>query len=75
VRTRNINTINDKILETMHQNATHFVEPKTRMLTTVGTEIPCGGPFQPLYKNINGRWIETSSTLQLAKTPLELLCS
>jgi hypothetical protein len=36
----------------------------------VGTKIPCGGPFQPRYKNINGQWIETSPTLQLTTTPI-----
>jgi hypothetical protein len=42
------------------------------MLTTVGTEIPCGGPFQPRFRNLNGRWIETSPTLQLAATPIDV---
>jgi hypothetical protein len=64
-RTRSTNLINDDLIETLRLNASLFVEPKTRMLTTVGTEIPCGGPFQPRYKNLNGRWIETSPTLQL----------
>jgi hypothetical protein len=70
-RTRSTNLINDDLLETLRQNASLFVEPKTRMLTTVGTEIPCGGPFQPRYKNMNGRWIETTPTLQLAMTPID----
>jgi hypothetical protein len=47
------------------------MEPKTQMLTTVGTEIPCGRPFQPRYKNLNGRWIETSPTLQLTTTYID----
>jgi hypothetical protein len=64
--------INDNLIETLRQNASLFVEPKTRMLTTVGTEIPCGGPFQPRYKNINGRWIETRPTLQLTTTPINV---
>jgi hypothetical protein len=38
----------------------------------VGTKIPCGGRFQPRYKNLNGRWIETSPTLQLAATPIDV---
>jgi hypothetical protein len=53
-------------------NASLFVEPKTRMLTAVGTKIPCGGPFQPRCRNLNGRWIETSPTLQLAATPIDV---
>jgi hypothetical protein len=42
------------------------------MLTTVGTEIPCGGQFQPRYKNLNGRWNETSPTLKLRTTPINV---
>jgi hypothetical protein len=71
-RTRSTNLINDDLIETLQLNTSLFVEPKTRMLTTVGTEIPCGGPFQPRYKNINGRWIETSPTLQLTMTPINV---
>jgi hypothetical protein len=56
-RTRSTNPINDDLIETPRLNASLFVEPNTRMLTTVGTEIPCEGPFQPKYKNLNGRWI------------------
>jgi hypothetical protein len=63
-RTRSTNLINNDLIEIL------YVEPKTRMLTTVGTEIPCGGLFQPRYKNMNGRWIETSPTLQLTTTPI-----
>jgi hypothetical protein len=48
------NPINDDLIETLRLNASLFVEAKTRMFTTVGTEIPCGGPFQPRYKNLNG---------------------
>jgi hypothetical protein len=61
---------NDELIETLRKNDSLFVEPKTRMITTVGTEIPCGGLFQPRYQNLNGRWIETSPTLQLATTPI-----
>jgi hypothetical protein len=71
-RTRSTNMINDDLIETLRQNASLFVEPKTRMLTTVGTETPCGGPFQPRYKNLIGRWIETSPTLQLTTTPIDV---
>jgi hypothetical protein len=71
-RTRSTNQISDDLIETLRLNASLFVEPKTRMLTTVGTEIPCGGPFQPRYKNLNGRWIKTSPTLQLTKTPVHV---
>jgi hypothetical protein len=67
------NQINDdKLIETLRKNASLFVEPQTRVITTVGTEIPCGGPFQPRYRNLNGRWIETSPTLQLATTPIDV---
>jgi hypothetical protein len=69
-RTGSTNLINDNLIETLRQNASLFVEPNTRMLTTVVTEIPCGGLFQPRYKNTNGRWIETSPTLQLTTTPI-----
>jgi hypothetical protein len=31
------------LIETLRQNASLFVEPQTRVITTVGTEIPCGG--------------------------------
>jgi hypothetical protein len=71
-RTRSTNPINDDLIKTLHLNASLFVEPKTRMLTAVGTEIPCGGPFQPRYKNLNGRWINTSPTLQLTTTPINV---
>jgi hypothetical protein len=64
--------INNDLIETLQLNASQFVELKTQMLTTVGTEIPCGGPFQPRYKNLNGRWIKTSPTLQLAATPINV---
>jgi hypothetical protein len=63
---------NDELIDTLRKNASLFVEPKTRMITTVGTEIPCGGPFQPRYRNLNGRWIKTSPTLQLATTPIDV---
>jgi hypothetical protein len=48
-RTGSTNLINDKLIKTLRMNASLFVEPKTQMLTAVGTEIPCGGPFQPRY--------------------------
>jgi hypothetical protein len=71
-RTRSTNMINDHMIETLHQNTSLFVKPKTRILTTVGTEIPYGGPFQHRYKNLKGRWIETSPTLQLMTTPINV---
>jgi hypothetical protein len=43
------------------------------VITTIGTEIPCGGPFQPIYRNLNGRWIATSPTLQIATTPVDVV--
>jgi hypothetical protein len=72
VWTRSTNPIKDDLIETLRLNLSLFVEPKTRMLTTVGTKIPCGGPFQPRYKNLNGRWIKTSPTLQLTTTPIDV---
>jgi hypothetical protein len=64
IRTGPTNLINDaELIETLRQNASLFVEPQTRVITTVGTEIPCGGPFQPIYRNINGRWITTNPVL------------
>jgi hypothetical protein len=45
---------NDELIETLRKNASLFVEPKTQMLTNVGTEIPCLGQFQPRYQNLNG---------------------
>jgi hypothetical protein len=67
------NLINEnELIETLRRNASLFVEPKTQMLTNVGTEIPCGGPFQPRYRNLNGRWIETSPSLKLAATPIDV---
>jgi hypothetical protein len=71
-QTGSTNLINDELIETLRMNASLFVEPKTGMLTAVGTKIPCGGPFQPRYRNLNGRWIETSPTLQLAATPIDV---
>jgi hypothetical protein len=69
-----INLINDaELIETLRQNASLFVEPQTRVITTIGTEIPCGGPFQPIYRNLNGRWIATSPTLQIAMTPVDVV--
>jgi hypothetical protein len=66
--------INDaKLIETLRQNASLFVEPQTRVITTIGTEIPCGRPFQPIYRNLNGRWIATSPTLQIATTPVDVV--
>jgi hypothetical protein len=66
------NIISDaRLIETLHRNASLFVEPQTRVLTTIRTEIPCGGPFQPIYINLNGRWIKTSPTLQIATTPVD----
>jgi hypothetical protein len=49
-RTGSTNIINNDLIETLRLNASLFVEPKTQMLTTVSTEIPCGRPFQPRYK-------------------------
>jgi hypothetical protein len=72
-RTGSTNLINDdKLIETLRKNASLFVEQKTQMLTNVGTEIPCGEQFQPRNRNLNGRWIETSPTLQLAATPIDV---
>jgi hypothetical protein len=66
------NIITDaKLIETLRQNASLFVEPQTWVITTIGTEIPCGGPFQPIYRNLNGRWIKTSPTLQISTTPVD----
>jgi hypothetical protein len=68
------NQINDaKLIETLRKNASLFLEPQTRVITTVGTEIPYGGPFQPIYQNLNGRWIATSPFLQLATTPVDVV--
>jgi hypothetical protein len=39
----------------------------------VGTEIPCRGPFQPIYRNLNGPWIATNPVLQLATTPVDVV--
>jgi hypothetical protein len=64
---------NAKLIESLRQNASLFVEPQTRVITTIGTEIPCGGPFQPIYRNLNGRWIATSPTLQIATTPVDVV--
>jgi hypothetical protein len=42
-QTGSTNLINDdELIETLPRNASLFVEPKTQMLTNVGTEIPCG---------------------------------
>jgi hypothetical protein len=72
-QTGSTNLINDnELIETLRKNASLFVEPKIQMLTKVGTEIPCGGPFQPRYRNLNSRWIETSPTLRLAATPIDV---
>jgi hypothetical protein len=49
------------------------VEPQPPVITTVGTEIPCGGPFQLIYLNLNGRWITTSPFLQIATTPVDVV--
>ncbi len=66
------NAITDAgLIEALRQNASLFVEPQTRVLTKIGTEIPCGGPFQPIYRNLNGRWIMTSPVLQFATTPVD----
>jgi hypothetical protein len=74
IRTGPTNLIKDaKLIETLRQNASLFVEPQTRVIITVGTEIPCGGPFQPIYRNLNGRWIATSPVLQLATTPVDVV--
>jgi hypothetical protein len=74
IRTGPTNLINDaKLIETLRQNASLFVEPQTRVITTLGTEIPCGGPFQPIYRNLNGRWIATNPVLQIATTPVDVV--
>jgi hypothetical protein len=74
IRTGPTNLINDaELIETLRQNASLFVEPQTRVITIVGTEIPCGGPFHPIYRNLNGRWIATSPVLQLATTPVDVV--
>jgi hypothetical protein len=71
-QTGSTNLINDELIETLRMKASLFVEPKTRMLTAMGTVIPCGGLFQPRYRNLKGRWIETSPTLQLAATAIDV---
>jgi hypothetical protein len=48
IRTGPTNLNDAKLIETLRQNASLFVEPQTRVITRVGTEIPCGGPFQPI---------------------------
>jgi hypothetical protein len=74
IRNEPNNIINNaELIETLRQNASLLVEPQTRVITTIGTEIPCGGPFQPIYRNLNGRWIATSPTLQIATTPVDVV--
>jgi hypothetical protein len=74
IRTGPTKQINDaKLIETLKQNASLFLDPQTRVITTVGTEIPCGGPFQPIYWNLNSRWIATSPFLQIATTPVDVV--
>jgi hypothetical protein len=74
IRNGPTNLINNaELIETLRQNASLFVEPQTRVITTIGTEIPCGGPYQPIYRNLNGRWIATSPTLQIATTPVDVV--
>jgi hypothetical protein len=74
IRTGPTNQINDaKLIETLRQNASLFVEPQTRVITTVGTEIPCGAQFQPIYRKLNGRWIVTSPFIQIAMTPVDVV--
>jgi hypothetical protein len=64
IRTGPTNLINDaKLIETLRQNASLFVEPQTRVITTVGTEIPCGGPFQPIFTSIVWRLRDGQGTI------------
>jgi hypothetical protein len=66
------NAITDAgLIEALLRNASLFVEPQTRVLTKTGTEIPCGVSFQPIYRNLNGRWIMTSPILQIATIPVD----
>jgi hypothetical protein len=66
------NTITDGgFIEALRQNTSLFVEPRTRTLTKTGTEIPCGGSFQPIYRNLNGRWIVTSPIRHVATIPVD----
>ena len=56
------------------QNTTmeFFLEPKTRIITTRGIELPCQETFAPLYASIKGPWIKANPTLANTNTP-ELL--
>jgi hypothetical protein len=66
------NAITDAgLIEALRRDASLFVEPQTQVLTKIETEIPCGGPFQLIYRNLNGRWIMTSPTLQIATIPVD----
>jgi hypothetical protein len=66
------NAITDAgFIEALRQNASLFVEPQTRVQTKTGTEIPCGGSFQPIYRNLNGHWIMTSPILHITTIPVD----
>jgi hypothetical protein len=66
------NAITDAgFIEALRRNASLFLEPQTRVLTKTGTEIPCGGSSQPIYRNLNGRWIMTSPILHIATIPVD----
>jgi hypothetical protein len=58
-------------IEALRQNASLFMEPQTRVLTKTGTETPCGGSFQPIYRNLNERWIMTNPILHIVTLPVD----
>jgi hypothetical protein len=55
----------------LHWEAENSLPPQVRHGTSLPVR-PWWGPFQPRYQNLNGRWIETSPTLQLAATPIDV---
>ena len=49
---------------------TMYLEPRSRLLTTVATPIACVPQFAPLYRNRQGEWLQmTQHGVQLAPAP------
>lgn len=51
-------------------NIEFFAEPKTRLLVTSATIVPCSSIYPSLWRNTRGNWISVGKEIRHAATPL-----
>ena len=59
----------DDLKEMRQMKPTHFMEPNSHKLTTIGTVRPCLSLFQPLYRSYAGYWWAPTPMLRIVPAP------